>query len=84
MRGCHVEVHDDRPPLNVRAAPSARAAVVGTLEEGTRVTPRRGRRAGWVQITAPLTGWVWVANLRRVCGRGSVPPAMLSPTEEEP
>ncbi|GAB5544443.1 MAG: hypothetical protein SangKO_042030 [Sandaracinaceae bacterium] len=79
MRGCHVEVHDDRPPLNVRAAPSARAAVVGTLEEGTRVTPQRGRRAGWVQITAPLTGWVWVANLRRVCA-GDAAPSAVQPT----
>ncbi len=67
MSGCRIEVHDERPPLNVRARPSTRAPVVGTLADGTVVTPARGRDGSWVELRAPLRGWVWTRNLRRVC-----------------
>lgn len=63
---CHAEVADPRPPLNVRADADPASAVVGTLANGTRVEPR-GRRRGWTRVDAPIAGWIWARNLRRVC-----------------
>lgn|GEM_PF-5498865 len=64
---CHAEVADPRPPLNVRTDAEATSAVVGTLPNGTRVTPR-GRRHGFTRVEAPIAGWIWARNLQRVCG----------------
>lgn len=52
-------VHDESgTPLNVRAEPSGRAAVVGTLANDTlvRVLESRGP---WRRIDGPPGGWVW-------------------------
>ncbi len=63
---CHAEVADPRPPLNVRAEAIATSAIAGTLPNGTRVVPR-GRQHGWTRVEAPIAGWIWARNLRRVC-----------------
>ena len=63
---CHAEVIDPRPPLNVRAEPDQASAVAGTLPNGTRVVPR-GRSHGFTRVEAPVAGWIWARNLRRVC-----------------
>ncbi len=63
---CERIVHDDSP-LNVRSRPSARANVVGTLPNGTRIRPVRWRGHRWIRIEAPVAGWAWVDNTRRAC-----------------
>ncbi len=50
-------VQDPDPPLNVRAGPSTAEPIVGTLENGTLLFVG-DRREGWLQITAPVNGWV--------------------------
>jgi hypothetical protein len=47
MSGCRVTLHDERPPLDVRARPSSRAPIVGTLVEGAVVIPERSRSGAW-------------------------------------
>ncbi len=69
MRGCQVVVRDSQPPLNVRARPSARAAVVGSLEDGVAVTIAT-RAGAWARLSAPIAGYVWRRNLARVCAPG--------------
>lgn len=63
---CSLRVHDPSSQLNVRAAPSPRAAVVATLAHDRVVTvaEERGR---WRRLSAPSAGWVWAASLRRAC-----------------
>lgn len=61
--GCTFRVRDPSgTPLNVRAEPSARSAVTGTLENGTavQVGDPRGR---WRPLIAPIEGWVWADNV---------------------
>jgi len=56
------------PPLNVRAAPTTQAEVVGGLDNGTALVfaERRGR---WARIEAPHAGWVWTETIRERCDR---------------
>ncbi|MEM9191970.1 MAG: SH3 domain-containing protein [Myxococcota bacterium] len=63
---CEVRVNDPSSPLNVRERPGGRADVVGTIPHDTvlQVGRRRGR---WLQVRAPLQGWVWADNTRRSC-----------------
>lgn len=63
---CPWEVNDPAPPLRARASFSSHAAIVGTLENGARVTlvERHGR---WARITAPVAGWIWTENLEERC-----------------
>ncbi|MFK7987379.1 MAG: SH3 domain-containing protein [Sandaracinaceae bacterium] len=65
--GCDVVVVDPSPPLNVRAQPSGRAAVVGTLADGASVRPASGPQNNWVPIEAPVAGWVSARLLQRRC-----------------
>jgi hypothetical protein len=59
---CTFRVRDPSgTPLNVRAEPNGRAALVGTLENGTAVTVEE-TRGRWRRIGAPA-GWVWADNL---------------------
>ncbi len=59
-------VRDPDPPLNVRAGPSVTAPIVGTLENGTLLFVG-DRREGWLQITAPLNGWVAGNRVEQSC-----------------
>ncbi len=59
-------VQDPDPPLNVRAGPSIAEPIVGTLENGTLLFVG-DRREGWLQITAPLSGWVAGNRVEESC-----------------
>lgn len=63
---CATRVDDASSPLNVRARPSSRGEVSGTIAHDTTVTvaERRGR---WARLTAPTAGWAWADNLRESC-----------------
>jgi SH3-like domain-containing protein len=63
---CQQTVRDPDPPLNVRAAPSASAAVVATLDDGVEITSTR-REGRWVAIDTPAVGWVWAASVATDC-----------------
>lgn len=63
---CAWQVYDPSSDLNVRASPSARAEVRGTLSHGTRVEVAE-RRGSWSRLASPTEGWVWDASVRRVC-----------------
>lgn len=52
--GQNLVITDDG--VNVRSSPTTDAAVVGTLQSGTRVTATGAAIAGWVPITDPATG----------------------------
>lgn len=65
-RGCRFLVADPRPPLNVRAEPYGRAAVLGTLSDGAVVELERSQ-GRWLRLRAPIAGWVWSAAVRREC-----------------
>ena len=63
---CSWVANDASSPLNVRASPGPRGAVVGSLPLGTRVevAERRGR---WARLSAPVAGWAWAASLEERC-----------------
>lgn len=44
--------------LNVRYRPGANAPTLGVLPEAAHVTPTGQRNGDWLQIRAPLAGWV--------------------------
>ncbi|MGQ9864959.1 MAG: serine/threonine protein kinase [Pseudanabaenaceae cyanobacterium] len=59
-------VNDPDPPLNVRAGPSVTEPIVGTLPNGTLLFVS-DRQEGWLQITAPLNGWVAGNRVEQNC-----------------
>ena len=69
MNGCLTIVNDPQPPLNVRAAPSDRFNnIVGTLQDGETVTVI-GRQRGWLQVNAPISGWVDQSLTKTICDK---------------
>ncbi len=64
---CATRVNDPASDLNVRAAPSARAAVVGTLAHGTEVSVGAETQGSWRRVTAPLEGWAHAERLAFAC-----------------
>lgn len=50
--------------LNVRIRPGHEASVVGTLPEAASISPIGQRNSNWLEINAPLAGWV---NAKFVC-----------------
>ncbi|HAN46667.1 MAG TPA: hypothetical protein DCQ32_08980, partial [Cyanobacteria bacterium UBA8156] len=59
-------VRDPDPPLNVRAGPAVTEPIVGTLANGTLLFVG-DRQDGWLQITAPLQGWVAGNRVAKSC-----------------
>ncbi|MEB3295365.1 MAG: SH3 domain-containing protein [Synechococcales bacterium] len=56
---CRTIVTDPQPPLNVRSSPVvAPDNVVGHVNNGTQLAVV-GENEGWLQISAPLQGWVY-------------------------
>ena len=51
--------------LNVRAKAGSTAPVLGALSEAVSITPTGQRDGDWLEISAPLTGWV---HSRFLCG----------------
>lgn len=63
---CVSEIADTDGQTNVRAEPSTRSALAGSIANGTaiHITAVRGR---WLQIDQPERGWVWSPNVARRC-----------------
>ena len=51
--------------LNVRAKAGSTAPVLGALSEAVSITPTGQRDGDWLEISAPLAGWV---HSRFLCG----------------
>jgi hypothetical protein len=54
-------------PLNVRAAPTTKGRIIGSLSNGTRVAlgvTDGGEGENWTKIIAPYEGYVWSAYLK--------------------
>ncbi|MCY7324164.1 MAG: SH3 domain-containing protein [Phormidesmis sp. CAN_BIN36] len=67
FKGCLTIVSDPQPPLNVRAAPTDRFNnIVGNVEDGNPVTVI-GKQRGWLQISAPVPGWVDQSLTKTIC-----------------
>ena len=67
FKGCLTIVSDPQPPLNVRAAPTDRFNnIVGGVEDGNPVTVI-GKQRGWLQISAPVPGWVDKSLTKTIC-----------------
>lgn len=63
--GCQTFISDLQPPTNVRSSPAVNPTnIVGTLKNGTVITVSQ-QRSSWLQISAPVRGWVAV-NLSAV------------------
>jgi hypothetical protein len=65
-------VVSDTTPLRVRERGALRADVVGEIEPGVAVTVEEVR-PDWLQLTAPVAGWVWAANVATTCTLASSP-----------
>jgi hypothetical protein len=61
---CRLVVIKGPGVLNVRKRPSATSAVVATLKNGTQVTIVNRGSNGWVPISAPAQGYVYVTHLK--------------------
>jgi Bacterial SH3 domain len=76
--GCEAIATDPNPPLNVRSAPTDAANnVIGTIPNGTRLTVVNSYRS-WVQVSAPIAGWVFDDLVTLTCPQGTLPPAIAT------
>lgn len=41
-------------------------AIAGTLDNGTQITVE-GEKQGWLQISAPIAGWVAANRTKSIC-----------------
>jgi hypothetical protein len=60
--------------LHVREKPGHQAPILGVLPESTNITPTGQRDGDWLEISAPLAGWVNSKYLCEKPGNGSVSP----------
>jgi hypothetical protein len=61
---CITRISDPHPPANVRSAPNGQ--VVATLQNGAPITVENDHD-GWLQISAPVAGWVHASVTRVRC-----------------
>ena len=59
-------ISDPKPPLNVRTGAGVNYAIAGTLDNGTQITVE-GEKQGWLQISAPIAGWVASNRTKSIC-----------------
>jgi hypothetical protein len=59
-------VSDPQPPINVRQGAGVDFAIVGKLDNGTQITVQ-SEKQGWLQISAPITGWVAANRTKPIC-----------------
>jgi serine/threonine protein kinase len=59
-------ISDPNPPINVRTGAGKDFAIAGTLDNGTQVTVQ-GEKQGWLQISAPIAGWVAANRTKPIC-----------------
>lgn len=82
-QSCITLVSDSKPPLNVRSSPIvASNNVVGQLTNGTRLTVAV-EQDGWLQVNAPIAGWVYKPLTLTSCPTANGVPAP-SPTSPAP
>ncbi len=62
----HRLVSDPNPPINVRAGSGTTHAIVGTLNNGAKVTVKQEQQ-GWLQITEPIAGWIAANRTKPIC-----------------
>ncbi|WP_179228293.1 SH3 domain-containing protein [Leptolyngbya ohadii] len=65
--------------LNIRAEPSTRSRIVGTVRNGSRIEPssfpaiiRENEGRNWVQIESPVRGWVSDGSSSNPNNRGNL------------
>ncbi len=67
QKNCPIVAFDSESPLNVRSTPDLKlGTVVGTLENGTRLTVL-AEQNGWLQISSPVQGWVSKKRTKTAC-----------------
>lgn len=67
QNNCPIVVSDPDSPLNVRSIPDTNLGqVVGTLENGTRISVVTEKN-GWLQISSPVPGWISKNRTKTVC-----------------
>lgn len=72
LNNCLTIVNDPEPPLNVRATPTDRYDnVVGRIQDGEKVTVI-GRQRGWLQVSAPVSGWVDKSLTKTICDKAEL------------
>jgi serine/threonine protein kinase len=59
-------ISDPNPPINVRQGAGKDYAIVGKLDNGTQITVT-GEKQGWLQISAPIAGWVAANRTKPIC-----------------
>ena len=59
-------ISDPNPPINVRTGAGKDFAIAGTLDNGTQITVQ-GEKQGWLQISAPIAGWVAANRTKPIC-----------------
>jgi hypothetical protein len=59
-------ISDPNPPINVREDAGVDFAIVGTLDNGTQITVQ-SEKQGWLQISAPIAGWVAANRTKPMC-----------------
>ncbi len=59
-------ISDPNPPLNVRKGAGQDYEIVGKLDNGTQITVT-GEKQGWLQISAPIAGWVAANRTKPIC-----------------
>lgn len=76
---CQTVVTDPLPPLNVRSSPIvAPDNIVGAVGNGTPLKVMR-QQAGWLQVQAPIGGWVAASMTTTSCPGHSQPPTATMP-----
>jgi serine/threonine protein kinase len=59
-------IEDLDPPINVRTGPGVKFPAIGKLPNGTEISVIN-EKDGWLQIRAPLNGWVAANRTALVC-----------------
>ncbi len=59
-------ISDPNPPINVRQDAGVEFAIVGKLDNGTQITVQ-SEKQGWLQISAPIAGWVAANRTKPIC-----------------
>jgi serine/threonine protein kinase len=59
-------ISDPNPPINVREDAGVDFVIVGTLDNGTQITVQ-SEKQGWLQISAPIAGWVAANRTKPMC-----------------
>jgi Bacterial SH3 domain len=74
-RTCRIIVTDPEPPLNVRSSPVvATDNIVATINNGVALQVT-GQQSGWLELSAPMVGWVYQSLTTNTCQNTYQPPS---------